>query len=91
MTNSYIDDVSNRGALRANEVADEVMARVRAAVGLTRKEVDRPLRGRCSDECVQSATLLKSCDGPRSPPKFRVFLQRLRRTLISFRLKNRRV
>ncbi len=32
----YIDDVLARGAERANEVADEVMTRVRKAVGLTR-------------------------------------------------------
>jgi tryptophanyl-tRNA synthetase len=31
---SYIDDVLARGATRANEVAGEVMARIRAAVGL---------------------------------------------------------
>jgi tryptophanyl-tRNA synthetase len=31
---SYIDDVLKRGAERANEVADQVMQRVRAAVGL---------------------------------------------------------
>jgi tryptophanyl-tRNA synthetase len=31
---SYIDDVLRRGAERANEVADQVMQRVRAAVGL---------------------------------------------------------
>jgi tryptophanyl-tRNA synthetase len=31
---SYIDDVLARGARRANEVADELMQRVRAAVGL---------------------------------------------------------
>jgi tryptophanyl-tRNA synthetase len=31
---SYVDDVLSRGAQRANEVADKVMARVRAAVGL---------------------------------------------------------
>ena len=31
---SYIDDVLARGAKRANEVADDVMTRVRAAVGL---------------------------------------------------------
>ena len=31
---SYIDDVLARGAKRANEIADQVMARVRAAVGL---------------------------------------------------------
>jgi len=31
---SYIDDVLTRGAQRANEVAGEVMKRVRAAVGL---------------------------------------------------------
>jgi tryptophanyl-tRNA synthetase len=31
---SYIDNVLVRGAKRANEVADEVMTRVRAAVGL---------------------------------------------------------
>ena len=31
---SYIDDVLNRGAKRANEIADTVMTRVRAAVGL---------------------------------------------------------
>jgi tryptophanyl-tRNA synthetase len=31
---SYIDDVLSRGAKRANEVADQVMARVRKAVGL---------------------------------------------------------
>jgi tryptophanyl-tRNA synthetase len=30
----YIDRVLARGAIRANEVADQVMARVRAAVGL---------------------------------------------------------
>jgi tryptophanyl-tRNA synthetase len=30
----YVDDVLERGAKRANEVADKVMARVRAAVGL---------------------------------------------------------
>jgi tryptophanyl-tRNA synthetase len=31
---SYIDDVLARGARRANEIADPVMARVRKAVGL---------------------------------------------------------
>ena len=31
---SYIDNVLSRGAKRANEVADVVMKRVRAAVGL---------------------------------------------------------
>ncbi len=31
---SYIDNVLSRGAKRANEVADQVMSRVRAAVGL---------------------------------------------------------
>jgi tryptophanyl-tRNA synthetase len=31
---SYVDDVLSRGARSANEVADKVMARVRAAVGL---------------------------------------------------------
>ena len=31
---TYIDDVLRRGAKRANEVADQVMERVRAAVGL---------------------------------------------------------
>src|ERR1043166_1263134 len=31
---SYIDDVLNRGAKRANEIADQVMERVRRAVGL---------------------------------------------------------
>jgi tryptophanyl-tRNA synthetase len=31
---SYVDDVLSRGAQRANEIADKVMARVRAAVGL---------------------------------------------------------
>jgi tryptophanyl-tRNA synthetase len=31
---SYIDNVLVRGAKRANEVADDVMTRVRAAVGL---------------------------------------------------------
>src|SRR5437016_822001 len=31
---SYIDNVLSRGAQRANEIADKVMARVRAAVGL---------------------------------------------------------
>jgi tryptophanyl-tRNA synthetase len=31
---SYVDDVLSRGAQRANEVADKVMSRVRAAVGL---------------------------------------------------------
>ena len=31
---SYIDNVLVRGAKRANEVADQVMQRVRAAVGL---------------------------------------------------------
>jgi tryptophanyl-tRNA synthetase len=31
----YIDEVLARGATRANEVADQVMARVRNAVGLT--------------------------------------------------------
>jgi tryptophanyl-tRNA synthetase len=31
---SYIDNVLSRGAQRANEVADKVMARVREAVGL---------------------------------------------------------
>ena len=30
----YVDSVLERGAQRANEVADKVMARVRAAVGL---------------------------------------------------------
>src|SRR2546423_3280206 len=30
----YIDDVLARGAKRANEIADQVMERVRAAVGL---------------------------------------------------------
>ncbi len=32
---SYIDNVLSRGAERANEIADEVMRRVRAAVGLS--------------------------------------------------------
>ena len=32
---SYVDDVLARGAKRANEIADEVMNRVRAAVGLS--------------------------------------------------------
>ncbi len=32
----YIDDILERGALRANEVANQVMARVRKAVGLGR-------------------------------------------------------
>ena len=31
---SYIDDVLARGAKRANEIADQVMGRVRKAVGL---------------------------------------------------------
>ena len=31
---SYIDNVLSRGAKRANEVADQVMSRVRASVGL---------------------------------------------------------
>jgi tryptophanyl-tRNA synthetase len=31
---SYIDDVLARGAKRANEIADQVMQRVRAAVGI---------------------------------------------------------
>ena len=31
---SYIEDVLARGAKRANEIADQVMQRVRAAVGL---------------------------------------------------------
>lgn len=31
---SYIDDVLARGAIRANEIADEVMQRVRKAIGL---------------------------------------------------------
>ncbi len=31
---SYIDDVLTRGAKRANEIADQVMQRVRAAIGL---------------------------------------------------------
>jgi tryptophanyl-tRNA synthetase len=31
---SYIDDVLGRGAKRANEIADQVMNRVREAVGL---------------------------------------------------------
>ena len=31
---SYIDNVLARGAKRANEIADKVMQRVRAAVGL---------------------------------------------------------
>jgi hypothetical protein len=31
---SYVDDVLARGAKRANEIADRVMKRVRAAVGL---------------------------------------------------------
>ena len=31
---SYIDNVLARGAKRANEIADQVMKRVRAAVGL---------------------------------------------------------
>jgi tryptophanyl-tRNA synthetase len=31
---SYIDNVLNKGAKRANEVADDVMTRVRVAVGL---------------------------------------------------------
>jgi tryptophanyl-tRNA synthetase len=33
---SYLDNVLSRGAKRANEVADKVMARVRSAVGLSR-------------------------------------------------------
>jgi tryptophanyl-tRNA synthetase len=33
----YIDDVLKRGATRANEIADQVMARVRKAVGLARE------------------------------------------------------
>jgi tryptophanyl-tRNA synthetase len=32
---SYIDDVLTRGAKRANEIADQVMQRVRSAVGLS--------------------------------------------------------
>jgi tryptophanyl-tRNA synthetase len=32
---SYIDNVLARGAKRANEIADQVMERVRAAVGLS--------------------------------------------------------
>jgi tryptophanyl-tRNA synthetase len=32
---SYIDNILSRGAKRANEIADEVMRRVRAAVGLS--------------------------------------------------------
>ena len=32
----YVDDVLTRGAKRANEIADQVMARVRKATGLTR-------------------------------------------------------
>jgi tryptophanyl-tRNA synthetase len=32
---SYIDNVLTRGATRANEVANQVMKRVRGAVGLT--------------------------------------------------------
>jgi hypothetical protein len=32
--NSYIDNVLAKGAERANEIADQVMARVRKAVGL---------------------------------------------------------
>jgi hypothetical protein len=31
---SYIDDVLTKGAKRANEIADQVMHRVRKAVGL---------------------------------------------------------
>jgi tryptophanyl-tRNA synthetase len=31
---SYIDDVLDRGAMRANEIANQVMDRVRKAVGL---------------------------------------------------------
>src|SRR5207248_6867370 len=31
---SYIDDVLARGAKRANEIADQVMQRVRAAIGV---------------------------------------------------------
>jgi len=31
---SYIDDVLARGAKRANEIADQVMQRVRTAIGL---------------------------------------------------------
>jgi hypothetical protein len=31
---SYIDDVLARGAIRANEIANRVMGRVRKAVGL---------------------------------------------------------
>jgi len=31
---SYIDDVLEKGATRANEIADQVMKRVREAVGL---------------------------------------------------------
>src|SRR6266516_3414200 len=33
----YIDDVLRRGAKRANEIADQVMQRVRASVGLAEK------------------------------------------------------
>ena len=31
---SYIDNVLSRGAMRANEIVDQVMQRVRAAIGL---------------------------------------------------------
>ncbi|HET9419441.1 MAG TPA: hypothetical protein VFO30_08880, partial [Chthoniobacterales bacterium] len=34
---SYIDDVLARGAKRANAVADEVMERVRTAVGISQR------------------------------------------------------
>jgi len=34
---SYIDDVLERGATRANEIADQVMKRVRSAVGLSQE------------------------------------------------------
>ncbi|HEY2569025.1 MAG TPA: hypothetical protein VGI25_06880, partial [Candidatus Udaeobacter sp.] len=33
--NSYIDEVLERGARRANQIADQVMKRVRSAVGLS--------------------------------------------------------